>query len=380
MRETINLASVGACTGCSACVSICPHGSIVLKMDNEGFLQPHIDDKACSKCHRCELVCPIITEKDFARLYETRVYAVINKDDGIRKRSSSGGVFYELARKILQKGGVVFGASFDENWNVVHKYVTRIEELDSLLRSKYVQSTIGEAFIQAKAFLQQGREVLFSGTSCQLAGLRSFLGKDYPNLFQVDVVCHGVPSPEVWRAYLAWAFKGETIISINFRNKDNGWKNFQPTFASIGRVLQEDMGKNLYFKGFLSNLYLRKSCYSCKFKTLKRDTDITLADYWGVEELAPDMFDNKGTSLVFVHSKKAEEILMSETDRLYISQQSAKDVVAFNKAVIESYKQPYKRKLFFLAFRIGGFGMAKYYIAHDPITIRIVRKFKKYLK
>lgn len=378
-RKIIQLASVSNCTGCGACASSCPRNCISMHADREGFLQPIIDLSQCVQCQKCESACPIIHKNERVSSFVTKAYAVINKNETIRMHSSSGGVFYEIAREVIECGGVVFGVRFDENWEVKHDYAETLDGLEPFMCSKYVQSRIGNTFRQAKQFLDQGREVFYTGTPCQIGGLYAFLNKDYPNLLTADLVCHGVPSPKVWQAYKDWAFSGNQLISINFRNKQHGWTRFKPTFVLKDKVIQQEMGENLYFKGFLSNIYLRRSCYSCKFKTIHREADITLADYWGVDKLDDRMFDDKGTSLVLIHSLKADQLFIEKSDRFIISPQNVDDVSKYNKAIIESYTDKNNRRTaFFFALSFGGFRFAKHYISHDSIIIRIIRKLHNY--
>ena len=201
-RPQIVLASPVECTGCGTCASICPQKCIRMKEDQEGFLQPKINTKECIHCHKCEKLCPVLNLEGISDEGVTKAFAAINKDSGIRERSSSGGVFYALAKWTIERGGVVFGARFDEQWRVVHDYTETLEGIFPFMGSKYVQSFIGNTYKKAKAFLEEGRYVLFSGTPCQLAGLRTYLREDYESLIQVDLICYGVPSPGVWRSFL----------------------------------------------------------------------------------------------------------------------------------------------------------------------------------
>ena len=227
------------CCGCSACVQKCPKQCISLKEDCEGFLYPIVDKDICIDCGLCEKVCPILYQGEERK--PLKVFAAKNHDEEIRKQSSSGGIFTLLAEKIINEGGVVFGAKFDENWDVKHDYTETIEGLAAFRGSKYVQSRIEDNYRKAETFLKQGRKVLFSGTPCQIAGLKRFFRKEYENLLTVDFICHGVPSPGVWRRYLQEtvarmcdknrvstdpiSIKNARVESISFRDKSHGWKN-----------------------------------------------------------------------------------------------------------------------------------------------------------
>ena len=310
-KGLINLASSIDCTACSACVSVCPKGCIIMVEDKEGFLQPKIDAQQCILCHKCEKICPILNTEVISDDFETKAYAVINKDDEIRAQSSSGGVFFPLAKWVIEQGGVVFGARWNGKWEVVHDYAEDIEGIKAFMRSKYVQSVVGDTLKQAKEFLDSDRWVLYSGTPCQLGGLRSYLGKEYQKLIQVDLICHGVPSPRVWRSYLKDYFGKEKILGIDFRDKQEGWLNFQCVVTTDKQIKREAQLVNPYFKGFLKNVYLRKSCYCCHFRSSHRLSDITLADFWGVNDISPQLCDHMGTSAVFIHTKKGKEIIES---------------------------------------------------------------------
>ena len=221
------------CCGCTACVQVCPKQCILFKEDEEGFLYPEIDQTICIDCGRCDLVCPVINPYENRKPIKT--YAAKNKDECIRKKSSSGGIFTLLAEQTVKEGRCVFGARFDDNWDVVHDYEETINGLAKFRGSKYTQSNIGNTYRQCKEQLKQSRKVLYSGTPCQIAGLNHFLNKDYHNLITVDFVCHGVPSPKVWRLYKQELLNKDQDIHtqnaseftcISFREKIVGWKKY----------------------------------------------------------------------------------------------------------------------------------------------------------
>lgn len=381
--DIIHLASTDQCTGCAACFSVCPTNSITMKLDREGFLQPYIDTDTCISCHKCEKTCPIISPVDIPTDFETQAFAAINKDEVVRMRSSSGGMFHALAKWTIEQGGVVFGARFDENWDLVHDYTETLEGIEPFMRSKYVQSRIGETYKQAREFLKAGRKVLFTGTPCQIGGLHAFLGKDYDNLISVDIICHGVPSPGVWRKYLRDKVRGDTVKDINFRDKFDGWKDFQcVTITTTGATTtRERQRENIYMRGFLDNIYLRKSCYNCQYKQKHRKSDFTLADAWGIQNYAQELNDNKGTSVIFIHSKKGINIQKYlESDIRYKSLQ-AEQAIYYNPSMISNAKKPQlRRTLFFVYLNILGFHTARYYIDKDPVIVRATRKIRKIFK
>ncbi len=333
------------CCGCNACVQRCPKHSITMNEDKEGFLYPQIDTTTCIDCGLCEKVCPVLNQNEPHT--PLQVFAAKNKNEDQRLRSSSGGIFILLAEQTIRNDGVVFGARFDMNWEVEHCYAETIEELEPLMRSKYVQSRIGNSYKEAEQFLMQGRQVLFVGTSCQIAGLRKFLRKDYVNLLAVDFICHGVPSPGVWRRYLEEiksvrseavekntalpsSFKSKPEISgINFREKQlggYGWKKYgfvvqkSPSEDDQNTVLLSNKAlNNPYMRAFLQDLILRPSCYSCPAKAGKCGSDITLADFWGAPQ---DIDDDKGTGLLVVHTRKGSDKINSITSAITLKETS----------------------------------------------------------
>lgn len=327
------------CCGCAACVQACPKQCISFDEDEQGFRYPLVDESVCIDCGLCEKVCPVIHQLDAKK--PLKVYAAQNPNEEIRLKSSSGGIFTMLAEAVIDEGGVVFGVQFDKNWEVEHAYTESKEGLAAFRGSKYLQSRTGETYKQARDFLKAGRKVLYSGTSCQIAGLKKFLRKEYENLIAVDVVCHGAPSPLVWRTYLdefkkcpkgiagkksACSSLNETpvITGISFRDKSTGWKKYgfvlrgksafkadkNTVLSSVNTekkhdvLLHETLDKNLFMQVFLKNLCLRPSCSACPAKSGKCGSDITLADYWGIENHHPEWDDDKGTSLVLVNTEK----------------------------------------------------------------------------
>ena len=362
------------CCGCSACVQRCPKQCISLVEDEEGFLYPHVDAGNCIDCGLCERVCPLLNRAE--KLPPQEVLAVKNRDEAERMASSSGGVFVALSREVLGRGGVVFGAVFDADWEVVHTHAETLEGLKAMMGSKYVQGRIGNSYREAEAFLKEGREVLFTGSPCQIAGLHSFLRKDYPNLLSVDFLCHGVPSPGVWRRYLGEAFGTvaarraaagkNTVLSqslnslpvltgIEFRDKKPfGWKKF--SFVVRGRsaakadknsvLLSVRHYENAYMLGFLSDIYLRPSCYGCKCKNGVSHSDLTIADYWGIDRLMPDFDDDKGVGLVLVNTDKGKEVFLRLD--MMVRKSSLEDARRFNGGFNESLHVHPRRETFFM--------------------------------
>lgn len=308
----IHITDKTACCGCAACEQSCPKHCISMHTDSEGFLYPFVDESVCINCGLCEKVCPILHP------YEEReplcVMAAINRNETIRQYSSSGGIFHALASYVIHKGGVVFGARFDEEWQVLMDYTESMDGIFAFMGSKYVQARTGTSYADTKRFLNDGRQVLYSGTPCQIAGLHHYLHKTYDNLLTVEVVCHGVPSPLVWRMYLAETVNDiRRITSLRFRDKREGWKrfNFVLQYDKANKTLEahDFHGKNLFMRAFLNNLILRPSCEYCKAKRGRSRADISLADYWGVQSFHPEIDDDRGTSLVLVNTEKGRGVL-----------------------------------------------------------------------
>lgn len=345
----INVQDKKKCCACSACYNICPVNAIEMVEDEKGFKYPQVNKEKCINCGLCEKVCPILNSSTKVD-NSPEAYAVKNKNEIIRKQSSSGGIFTLLAEKILQDGGVVFGATFDENWRVKHEYVEKVEDLEKIRGSKYLQSTIGDTYSQVKKFLLEGRKVMFTGTPCQIEGLKSFLQKDYENLFTQDIICHGVPSPKVHSKYIEFIRKqvnGETIEEINHRTKKNGWKDYNFYIKFNNTEYMHSHNTDLYMQAFLKNTSLRDSCYDCKFKKRNRVSDITLADFWGIESVLPEMDDDKGTSLVIVNSEKGKKIFESVKDKIEYQKVDFDDAISHNPSMVSSSKQDFNREKFF---------------------------------
>lgn len=383
-KSLIQLASKHDCTACAACVSVCPKRCISMHEDKEGFLQPRIDASVCIECHKCEKVCPILNQETIPSDFETQAYAVINKDDEVRAQSSSGGVFFPLAKWVIEQGGVVFGARWNDKWEVLHDYAEDLDGVKAFMRSKYVQSIVGDTLRQAKQFLDAGRWVLYSGTPCQLGGLRAYLGKEYERLIQVDLICHGVPSPGVWRSYLKEYFGKEKIVDINFRDKRDGWNSNECTIfiKTENKVVQSKLLENDFFRGFRKDIYLRNSCYQCNFRNYHRNSDLTIADFWGVDKKNPSMYDNKGTSIVFIHTAKADRCFKDLSSQLYFAQQNKEEAIEGNRGMdIENPKCFAFIRCFFYGFRIISFKCAISVVdKFNPILSRGIRYIKKKIK
>lgn len=368
-----------SCTGCSACANICPKSCITMNPDQDGFLHPNIDIKNCINCKLCFKTCPINNQyvddkkKPFA-------IAAMNKDLKIRLASSSGGIFSVLAEYVIDNDGVVFGASFDKSFNVEHIACANKEELRNLRGSKYLQSNINGTYKYAKEVLDSGKFVLFSGTACQIAGLKSYLGKEYEKLYTNDIICHGVPSPKVWQKYKVFQSMGidSEIETINFRSKIDSWKKYSIRFLyKNGLEYTEIINNNKYMRCFLMDLCLRPSCYECRFKQIHRQADITLADFWGVESILPLMNDDKGTSLVLIHSKKGRELMEKILYKIDSSVVDFDESIKQNPSMMQSATKPPLRGRFMRD--LDRFDFEKVYLKYcsSNFLSRLRRKLSK---
>lgn len=338
------------CCGCGACSLACPGSCISMREDSEGFLYPVPDEDICTGCGLCEAVCNALHPKE--KRLPLKVLAAINDDEYIRLKSSSGGIFHFLAKQTIDEGGVVFGARFDENWQVTLDYSEDLAGVEAFMGSKYVQARSGEAYRSVNSFLEKGRKVLFSGTPCQVAGLKQFLGREYDNLLTVDFVCHGVPSPKVWGMYMEEvAGDSGDITGVEFRCKDSGWKNYSLLLkynASTETLTSHSPFRDdPYMRAFLSDISLRPSCYECKVRGGRSGSDITLADFWGVGKIFPEMDDDKGTGMVFINTLKGEEHFGRE--KVSCKSTTYERIRQLNPSCERSPKMPHKRALFFAA-------------------------------
>ena len=337
------------CCGCSACASICPKYCITMQADSEGFLYPVVNETDCIDCGLCEKVCHELHPYEDRK--PQKVYAALNKDEEVRLKSSSGGIFYLLAEKTIAEGGVVFGARFDEQWQVVIDYAETMDGVRAFMGSKYVQARMDTAYADAKRFLKEGRKVLFSGTPCQIAGLNHYLRKPHDNLLTVDIICHGTPSPKVWSRYLDEVVTAgrKAIHDVQFRNKRNGWKAFNFTMAynkdEQSVSLCSHHQQNHYMRAFLRDMILRPSCYQCQAKSGRSYSDITIADFWGINTVMPEMDDDKGTGLVLLNTDKGQAALdWSKTNH---KETTADIAIGHNPAYFRSVAAHPKRADFF---------------------------------
>ncbi len=346
------LADKNICTGCGACAASCPLNCIEMQSDRERFQYPQIDTTRCISCHKCEAVCPVLNKLPVQAA--PQAYGVQHKDNHLRSASSSGGVFPALATFVLDEGGAVCGAGYTDNFEVEHQIIENTSDICKLQGAKYAQSCAEHLFPEIRSILEANRWMLFVGTPCQIAGLKSYLGKDYDKLILADMICHGVPSPLAWQKYLAYRIKKDAekarIIAVNQRDKVSGWSKYRYSLRidySNGNSYSVPQSEDPYMRGFVNNLYLRPSCAQCQFKGLNRCSDFTLGDFWGVWEQYPEFDDDKGTSLVMVNTEKGAscwENIKSDMDVIAVDAQAAlrQNPSAYNSSVPHA-----KRNVFF---------------------------------
>ena len=351
----INIENKTDCSGCSACANVCPKNCIKMERDEMGFSYPAVDTDVCIGCGRCETVCPILNPAK-----ENNPLSVIgakNCDEAVRSASSSGGTFFELAKSVISRGGIVYGCALDTDLIARHVKVEDVDGLSALRSSKYVQSDVGTTYREVNAALMDGREVLYSGTPCQIAGLKNYLGKEYENLLLVDVLCHGVPSPGVFEDYLKHLGDkfGSKPVSVNFRNKEKSWKRlyFEVKFEN-GKRYFTFCGYDRYMSMFLNNISLRPSCYDCRFTTVNRQGDITLGDFWGIGRKYPERDDDKGISLIIVNTEKGAKAYGEIADKFDTFESDIETAKAGQKTLSSPTSKNPKHKEFYSLYADRG--------------------------
>ncbi len=374
------------CTGCGACINACPKKIISLQEDEEGFLYPKVEESKCIDCHLCEKVCPYKKERrtnynaDYPQFYAGQLKS---KQD--LTLVSSGGAFWAFAQYIISSGGVVYGAVQENVDNIYHKRATDFAGIQDLRRSKYFQSNTKYTFCQAKEDLKNGKIVLFSGTGCQIAGLQSYLNKDYNNLYTCEVVCHGVPSNNVWKKYREEKerLENKKIVDLVFRDKSKGWSNNQYKITyEDGSVEYEKSTQQLFHAGYLQGLFYRPSCGICRYASLPRVADITLADYWQYKGRFRTQDNDFGVSLISINTSKGAKLLNDIPDYLDYEVTEKKLALSSCRHLDNHPTENPKRPSFFEDFfKYGYFKSAKKHLSkeHNKLFLfakRVVKKVK----
>lgn len=338
------------CCGCYSCEQICPKSCITFKRDNEGFMYPFVNENDCISCGACIKHCPILSIKQEKK--QPTVFAAKYKNRDLTFKSTSGGVFIAFANYVLEKGGIVFGCAYDENLVAHHIGIENKKDLYKLQSSKYVQSDIQNIYSKIKNELSKDRYVLFSGTGCQSAGLMTFLGKEYDKLINIDILCHGVPSPELFKNYINYMGKklGGNLTEYNFRSKEKrGWDLYYK--ASNNKHSKSDYGFfDPYYNAFLNCKTYRESCYNCKFANTNRISDITLGDYWGIKKMHPEFYDNNGVSVVLLNREKGTAIWNKIKQNIDFIPSTVEKAAVMNGNLVESSKRPLCRDTIYDGF------------------------------
>ena len=359
----INIKDKKNCCGCKACEIICPKNCIEMTVDEEGFWYPIVDKDKCIDCGMCEKSCPVLNKASRKKSFDVKIYGAYSNNESIRINSSSGGMFSELATSVLEKNGAVFGCTMNGDFSFAkHIKVEDVDDLSKLQGSKYLQSDTNITFEEVKNCLQNGQKVLYSGTPCQIAGLKGYLKKSNTSdleLITVDFICHGVASSKIWNSYkenLEKVFKSK-LKKVEFRNKTYGWKNFS-LYCSFEnqKIYKEKITDDLYLRGFVADYYLRPSCYDCQFKGDNIKSDITLADFWGIDKVNPKFNDDKGASLVVIHSQKGQQIFdeIIDNEKITYFSENAEKGLEYNPSYYNSVKMKSMRKVFFKQFEKNG--------------------------
>lgn len=357
------------CCGCRACENICPHMAIAMVEDEKGFRYPQIEEMLCNNCGLCDIACGFVDNyKNYGD--NPTILAIKHKNDEIRKTSTSGGMFVAISDEILKLNGVIYGAGYDDQFNVVHKRAETKVQRDEFKGSKYVQSNLGRCFFQIREDLKKKKTVLFTGTPCQVSSLNSFLGKNYNNLVTVDILCHGTPSNKLWQEYLRIIenINKSKVVKVYFRDKTDGWHRSKPRIILNNQKLKKVKGEQAFFQLFLPNYMLMPACHNCKFRNFNRPGDITLADFWGIEKYMPEFDDNKGVSLVMVNSPKGMEVINTLRDKLEILP-GKKEHCALDQIIMPVPKNKRSDQFWIEYHKFGlKFVMVKYTDYSDVIT------------
>lgn len=344
------------CCGCEACKMICPTQCISMYEDEEGFKYPEKNEKLCINCGLCEKVCPFVEKEKIDHIVNgdlPKAYLAINMDREILFNSASGGVFSAVAKAYCKGDFVIFGVQFDDITNAIHTYTNSLDESKKYMKSKYIQSDINNTYKEAERFLKSGSKVLFTGTPCQIAGLRLFLGKDYENLFCLDLVCHGVPNQIIFNKYIKYIENkyNKKVIDFTFRHKTidkrgkRNSRNIKIKFGDEDIIMSSN--EDEYLKGFHSGLFYRPSCYNCKYANSNRVSDITMADFWGVEKIFKEEDVHKGVSVILVNTKRGQTILKELGKRMDLREVDLNYVINSNGQLKHPPKKHINRRQFF---------------------------------
>lgn len=367
------------CCGCGACKNICPKNAITMKADREGFLFPDINSELCVECGLCSKVCAFAKPLDISR--NPYVVGLKHKNEDVRKNSRSGGAFTAVSDWVLERKGVVYGAAFNDDYSVSHKRAETAEGRNEFRKSKYVQSFTADVFTQVRDDLKDGRWVMFSGTPCQCEGMLSYLNQtktDCEKLLLCDLVCHGVPSPKIWRDYLEFCSKNKQgrVENVEFRDKSFGWNQHIESYFVNGSKYSDKIYTTLFYR----HECIRKSCFKCKYTSTSRVGDFTLADFWGIDNDKPEFNDNKGVSLFFVSTDKGRKIFDEVEHQLDYFKADVENAVRFNPMLEKPFPEPSGRQKFWAEYLDKGFEYVAKKYGVVTFKTRVVRKLKRIAK
>lgn len=366
------------CTGCSVCANVCPKKAIKMEKNSEGFLYPKIDESKCINCGVCGKKCPVINSKQNEAMNECYMGYALNSS--IQYNSSSGGIFTIIANYVIDNGGIVIGAAFDDKNKLSHIPVTKKDDLHKLRGAKYLQSDMGNILEYIKENIKE-KKILFVGTPCQVAGVKSFVKEKKENLICIDLICHGVPTPKLFEKYVKELEQknGEKMSNYNFRDKTTGWEKYSNTIILGKKNKSQLHSKNDYMNLFLSDIALRESCYNCNFKLGNKYSDITLGDFWGIKKFYPEMYDKKGVSAIIFNTKNGQEIFDGIKNEIKYKKCNIEEIIEGNKSLITSGKICKKRDDFFYDLdNLNVRKLAKKYgIKEENLFKRIIKKVKK---
>lgn len=378
--NNISLVNHKNCFSCRSCLYSCPKNAIEMKESSEGFFYPYVNEK-CVDCGICVKVCPL--DKTYFRdISEQHGKLLYLQDENKLKESSSGGAFSGFAEHVLENEGVVFGAAYDNELNVNQIYIKKIEDLYKLKGSKYVESFTNDSFVKVKEFLESDSYVLYSGTPCQIAGLKSFLRKDYEKLITIDLICHGVPSRKLFNKYLGWLGKkyDGKIVYYGFRDKDiKGWScdgKIKIKTKTKTKTKKIEYSCDPYYASFLRGDSYRESCYSCPFSSLNRPGDITIGDFWGVEKYFPDLQCDKGVSCCIINTKKGKDFFFSAKGIFYIQDANLNDIVENNHNLSSATIRPKNRDFIYESIQKDEFDIS--FIKFDSEFLFGIKKIIRY--
>lgn len=368
------------CCGCEACVNVCPKDALHMQMDEYGFLYPVKDTELCINCNLCERVCNFKKDTGLGQ-EEKKGYAIVSKDKKQRQSSASGGFFAKLAENIIKQGGYVVGAAmlYDNQVEAKHIIVDSVEDLKRLQGSKYVQSRIGDIYSKVLGLLKEDKLVLFSGTPCQVDGLKGFLRKDYDNLITVDIICHGVPNNKIFSDYLKYKYRDGNVKFFSFRDRYMGWGMtgcVEIEKAGVKKKFYFTPNNSSYFSYFLKGKLYRENCYSCPYTGIQRPGDITIGDYWGIAEEHPD-FKNKvddAISAIITNTVKGKNYIELILDDLCVTESSFERIAKHNSQLRKPTEYPKDREILLDMYRDNGYSALENEYKKEVGALKIFRE------